>query len=261
MKTKITLTILVILISINTHAQWVACNNGLDNYVWGSCVYNGNLYACGNFESADGNQALGIAKWNGSAWSDVGGGFMHGAFSNVVRGLIVFNNELIAGGYVDSAGGNPIHKVAKWNGTSWSAMGTNCPVSTVNCFGIHNGELYVAGEGSGAVKTCVAKWTGSSWFPLDTEGGNTNIWSLASYNGQLYAGGNFSNFNNTGASGVARWNGTSWSSIGAGVSFVNALAVFNNKLIVGGSFTTAGGVAVNNIASWDGTTWSKLILK
>jgi hypothetical protein len=227
--------------------------------VWGSCVYNGNLYASGNFENADGNQALAIAKWNGSAWSDVGGGFQHGAISNVVRGLIEFNGELIAGGYVDSAGGVPIHKVAKWNGTGWSPMGMDCPISTVNCFTIHNGELYAGGQGSGAVKVCVAKWTGTNWLALDTEGGNINVWALASYNGQLYAGGNFTNFNNTGAGGVAKWNGTTWSDIGSGVSAVNALAVFQNKLFIGGSFTTAGGIPANNIVSWDGaTTWSAL---
>lgn len=261
MKTKITLLIISAFISINTHAQWVACNNGMDNYVWGSCVYNGNLYACGNFEHADGNECLAIAKWNGSAWSDVGGGFQHGAFSYVVRGLIEFNGELIAGGYVDSAGGNPIHKVAKWNGTSWSAMGTDCPISTVNCFAIHNGELYAGGQGSGLVKVCVAKWTGSNWLPLDTEAGNTDVYALASYNGQLYAGGAFTNFNGAGAAGIAKWNGSVWSDIGSGFTAFNvarALAVFNNKLFIGGGFTTAGGVPANNIVSWDGTTWTAL---
>src|SRR5204862_5774279 len=81
---------------------------------------------------------------------------------------------------------------------------------------------------------------------------------LASYNGQLYAGGNFTNLNNTGASGIAKWNGTSWSDIGSGGTDVNAFAVFNNKLFIGGSFTTAGGVPANNIVSWDGTTWTAL---
>ena len=79
MKTKFTLLMIAVLFSIHSNAQWVMCNNGLDNYVWGSAVYNGNLYACGNFEHADGNVALAIAKWNGSAWSDVGGGFQQGA--------------------------------------------------------------------------------------------------------------------------------------------------------------------------------------
>ncbi|HKR05478.1 MAG TPA: T9SS type A sorting domain-containing protein [Bacteroidia bacterium] len=261
MKTKITLSIIAVLFSISASAQWVACNNGMDNYVWGSAVYNGNLYACGNFEHADGNQALAIAKWNGSAWSDVGGGFQHGAFSYAVRGLIVYNNELYAGGYVDSVAGMPIHKVAKWNGTNWSAAGMDCPISTVNCFAVHNGELYAGGQGSGLVKVCVAKWTGTNWIGLDTEAGNTDVYALASYNGDLYAGGAFTNFNGTGAAGVAKWNGSAWSDIGSGFTAFNvarAFAVFNNKLYIGGGFTTAGGIAANNIVSWDGASWTAL---
>lgn len=261
MKKTTTLLFLSFFFCMQLYAQWVPCNNGMNNYVWGSAVYNGELYACGNFDQADGNPALAISRWNGSSWSDVGGGFQTNPFSNVIRGLIVFNNELIAGGYVDTVAGMPIHKVARWNGTSWSAMGTDCPISTINCFAIHNGELYAGGEGSGAVKVCVAKWTGSNWLPLDTEGGNTNVWALASYNGELYAGGGFSNFNGSGAAGIARWNGSSWSSIGTGFTLfnqVNAMTVFQSKLYIGGSFTSIGGISANNIVSWDGTTWTAL---
>jgi trimeric autotransporter adhesin len=261
MKTKITLSIISVIITLSVNAQWVACNNGMDNYVWGSAVYNGNLYACGNFEHADGNECLAIAKWNGSAWSDVGGGFQHGAFSYAVRALIEFNGELVAGGYVDSAGGMPIHKVAKWNGTTWSAMGTDCPISTVSCFAIHNGELYAGGQGSGLVPVCVAKWTGSNWLPLDTEAGNADVYALASYNGELHAGGGFATINGVSANYIAKWNGTTWAGVGGGLTGVpgasaRALAVFNNKLYVGGGFTMAGSTPVNKIASWDGATWA-----
>jgi len=261
MKTKITLTILVIVFALSAKAQWVATNNGLNYYVWGSAVYNGELYACGNFDQADGNPALAIARWNGSAWSDVGGGFQQGTISYAVRSLIEFNGELVAGGYVDSVAGMPIRKVAKWNGTTWSAMGMDCPISTVSCFAIHNGELYAGGQGGGAVKVCVAKWTGSNWLPLDTQAGNTDVWALASYNGQLYAGGSYSNFNGTGAAGIVRWNGSSWSGVGTGFGLFDAVrtfGVFNSQLYIGGAFDTIGGVPANNIVSWNGSNYSAL---
>jgi hypothetical protein len=263
MKRSLTLLVILItaLISKEGRAQWTAVGTGMDNYVWGSVVYNGELYACGNFEHADGNPSLAIARWNGSAWSDVGGGFQHGAFSNVVRGLIVFNGELFAGGFVDSVGGMLIHKIAKWNGSSWSPAAMDCPISTVNCFCIHNGELYAGGQGSGLVKVCVARWTGSSWVGLDVEGGNTDVWSMVSYNGYLYAGGGFSDFNGQGIGGVARWDGTSWSDIGSGFTAFNsikALAVFDNRLYIAGGFTEAGGVPANYIVAWDGTNWTPL---
>lgn len=261
MKVKIILTLLTCLFIIQVKAQWVPCNNGMDGYVWGSAVYNGELYACGNFEHADGNQALAISRWNGTAWNDVGGGFQHNAFSNVVRGLIEFNGELIAGGYVDSVAGMPIKKVAKWNGSSWSAMGNDCPINTINCFAIHNGELYAGGEGSGLTKVCVAKWTGTNWVGLDIEANNTDIWTLCSYNGKLYAGGGFSSFNGVSAAGIVAWDGSTWSDIGTGLTAFNtirALTVFNNKLYIGGAFTTIGSVSANNVASWDGTSFAPL---
>jgi hypothetical protein len=136
-----------------------------------------------------------------------------------------------------------------------------CPISTVNCFAIHNGELYAGGQGAGLVKVCVAKWTGSNWLPLDTQAGNTDVWALASYNGQLYAGGSFSSFNGSGAAGIARWNGSAWSSINTGFGIfdaVRAFAVFNNQLFIGGVFDTLGVVPANNIASWNGSNYSAL---
>jgi hypothetical protein len=67
------------------------------------------------------------------------------------------------------------------------------------------------------------------------------------------------------ASRIARWNGTSWSALGSGISglpnftSVNALTVLpNGDLVAGGQFTSAGGVSANGIARWDGTSWSAL---
>jgi len=62
---------------------------------------------------------------------------------------------------------------------------------------------------------------------------------------------------------VAKWDGSSWSPLGSGVSStVYALAVFDDgtgdALYVGGAFSTAGGAAVDGIAKWDGTSWTPL---
>lgn len=86
-------------------------------------------------------------------------------------------------------------------------------------------------------------------------------------NGDLIAGGWFTVAGGVSANGVARWNGTSWSALGAGMSSgyvgwraqVEALTVMpNGDLIAGGWFDVAGGVSVKNIARWDGANWSDL---
>ena len=61
-----------------------------------------------------------------------------------------------------------------------------------------------------------------------------------------------------GGSWIAKWNGSSWSTLGSGNSPVVALAVSGSDVYAGGSFTMAGGVTVNRIAKWNGTGWAAL---
>ncbi|MFN3562478.1 MAG: T9SS type A sorting domain-containing protein [Chloroherpetonaceae bacterium] len=87
--------------------------------------------------------------------------------------------------------------------------------------------------------------------------------ALAVYNGELYVGGDFTSAGGTLANYIARWNGTSWNTLGTGSnngvnSIVYALAVYNGELVVGGGFTSAGGSSANNIARWNGTSWNRL---
>jgi hypothetical protein len=63
------------------------------------------------------------------------------------------------------------------------------------------------------------------------------------------------------ASCVAKWNGTSWSALGAGLNAqVLTLEVFDDgsgpALYAGGNFTASGNVPMERIAKWSGTTWS-----
>src|SRR5207245_7504002 len=81
--------------------------------------------------------------------------------------------------------------------------------------------------------------------------------------GNVYAGGFFTTAGGVTVNGVAKWNGTSWSALGSGISGANANVedfAFDKSgnVYVGGSFTTAGGLPASCIAKWDGTSWSSL---
>ncbi len=77
--------------------------------------------------------------------------------------------------------------------------------------------------------------------------------------GNLYAGGPFLFEGSTEPGNVARWDGSEWTPLGAGMNGpVSALAFSGKDLYAAGSFTSAGGIAANNIAKWDGRTWSAL---
>lgn len=76
--------------------------------------------------------------------------------------------------------------------------------------------------------------------------------------GTLYAGGDFDVMGGVTVNGIAQWNGSSWSALGAGTNgSVLALAFDSSgNLYVGGDFTLAGGITARGIARWNGSSWS-----
>lgn len=75
--------------------------------------------------------------------------------------------------------------------------------------------------------------------------------------GVTYFGGNFSTIGRIAATNVAKWDGTNWSALGAGVNgAVDSLALVQNELYVAGGIYEASGRGVRRIAKWDGNDWS-----
>ncbi len=75
--------------------------------------------------------------------------------------------------------------------------------------------------------------------------------------GDLAAGGYFLVAGGSPASYIARWDGSAWHPLGAGMdAWVNALVPLpDGDLVAGGVFQNAGGVPASFIARWDGTDW------
>src|SRR4030095_8710449 len=78
---------------------------------------------------------------NAQTWAPIGPGFTNGFVSCVV----VYNTELVAGGSFTLAGLTSVNRIAKWNGSSWSALGSglNDFAQTMELF---NGNLWVGGN-------------------------------------------------------------------------------------------------------------------
>lgn len=92
-------------------------------------------------------------------------------------------------------------------------------------------------------------------------GTNNAVFALAiDKSGNLYAGGNFTTAGGISANHVARWDGNTWSALGAGTNdIVKSLACDDSgNVYAGGSFDSAGGIKTNRIARWDGKAWSAL---
>jgi hypothetical protein len=198
---------------------------------------------------------------------------------DAVEVLAVFDDgsgsALHAGGAFTSAGGVPANRIAKWNGSTWAAlgsgMGTSSTVEALAAYDDGSGLALHAGgnftSAGGVAASYVARWHSSSWAALGS-GLNSLVYALTVHDdgsgAALYAGGNFTSAGGVPANRIAKWDGTSWSTLGRrGMSDrVLALTVYDDgagpALYAGGAFASAGGVTVNGIARWHGTSWSPL---
>ena len=193
-------------------------------------------------------------------------------------------NNLYVGGSFMSIGSVKASRVAKWNGSSWSALGKGVQ-GPVYALALLNGIVYAGGDFPGASDDAnakfLAKWNGTAWSSVskatDSFRGVDNVVRALVVNdmaGYIYVGGDFikagvdtANKQQT-ASCLARWdsNTEKWTPLadviknGEGVSGrVYALAYDKNTniLYAGGNFTHAGWTGntatstdVKNVARW-----------
>ncbi len=175
---------------------------------------------------------------------------------------------LYVGGQFTIAGDVQVNNIAKWNGSTWSALGSGLggTLPSVLALVVHNGTLIAGGHfttAGGASANSIARWNGSTWSALSS-GLDNDVNALTVYSGALFVGGIFTTAGGIPASRIAKWDGA-WSALGNGVSggaapAVFALQVYNGELIVGGRFTTAEATPANRMARWNGTTatWATL---
>jgi hypothetical protein len=131
---------------------------------------------------------------------------------------------LYAGGLLTSAGGTAARSIAKWDGASWTTLGSgiDADVYALTVYDDGRGPALCAGglftSAGGTAANSIAKWNGASWTALGS-----------------------------GVSGVS-------------ASVFNALTVYDDgggpALYAGGTFTSAGGVPATYIAKWDGSSWT-----
>jgi hypothetical protein len=256
-------------------------NNGLHAifYILTLCTdREGNIYAAGYFPNEAGY--FYVAKWDGSGWSELGTGDNSLKADGMINSICSDSagNIYAAGDFSDLLipPGLGRQYVAKWNGTSWSALGTDS--NALNRWGSagpvyslctdRSGNVYAAGAFSDSTfQHYVAKWNGTKWEQLGKGSNALNpncyLWSICpDLAGNIYAARGFANpvwlncF-------IDRWNGTNWEDIGKGTngslfsSDIRSICTDRlGNVYVAGSFENSNGK--NYVARWDGTNWIEL---
>lgn len=266
-------------------SSWSALGDGTDGEVTALTFdASGKLCIGGHFATAGSATVNGVARWTGSAWEGIGSGWS-GIMGNRVFTLvsdasgtlyaggtfqisrwdgstwvvfgpssvysIVFDasGNLYAGGGFSSINSNTsLARLAKWDGSAWSSLGTK-PGGDVRALAFDaSGNLFASGFFTtigGISASRIAKWNGSSWSALGS-GPNSGAYAyalLADGSGNVYAAGTFTSMGGVSANRIAQWNGSAWSALGSGLNsdcFSLNSDDYGN-LYAGGIFTSAGG--------------------
>lgn len=213
-------------------------------------------------------------------WSNVGAGANDGCFGGGdVMAMATVGTDMYLTGWFTTIDNVAASRVAKYNGTTFTALGTGITAGgsiVGQAIAEYGGNIYVGGSFStvgGVACSNIAMWNPgtSTWSAVGA--GITGVCrTLTVYGGALYAMGGTGGFSipavaNT--NGIAKWNGTAWSAVGAGLNTINgvtpAMYVWGANLYVGGTFASAtqanGSVVADtrNLAKWDGTNWSSMV--
>lgn len=242
--------------------NWEALTSTVKGVILSVDAKDSTLYVGGVIDSINGQPRMSIAKHNGSTWSSLGAGLrkIYRQFSpspfGQVKAIACSDNYVYAAGFFDSAGNVSAKNIARWDGTSWSALGDGIDGDIHDMLVMPNGDLIVAGrfENAGSVTAKnIARWNGTSWSTFANLSINQCIYALAKDSNQLYVGGDITHCGTDTSHGVIRWDGNSWQSVGGGVwGPVFSLDFFDGSLYVGGRFTRVGSNKLQtlNIARW-----------
>lgn len=173
---------------------------------------DGILYAAGDFSAIAGSYVNHIARWDGARWAPLGTEFVNGV-DGLVRAIAVDGDNVYVGGDFKGAAGQLARNIAVWN------KSTNTWSSL--------------GGGVGG-------------FTAST------VNAIAVHDGSLYVAGRFLAAGSVVAANIARWDGTRWHRVGAGVNNdISALHIEGDYLYVAGDFTIAGSTRTRSIARYN----------
>lgn len=236
-----------------------------------------HLIAGGWMALASGGSTERIGRWDGNEWHALGPGL-----NNVVRAITSWDPDgagplsplLIAGGGFTGSGTQALARVAKWDGETWSQVGsgTSDSVSALETWDPDGAgplsERLIVGGFFTAVGTSIrhlAAWDGAAWSAIGPQLSSSvsalDTWQAGDGTGPeaLVIGGAFKLAGTIPMNRITLWNGAEMIPLGTGViDPVDTVTVWDpdgvgpapSRLVAGGQFTMAGDVPAGYIAWW-----------
>ena len=243
--------------------DWEPLGSGLDRPVRAITVdASGALIVGGSslLPSVEGG-LVSVARWTGAEWLAVGSGLNGTVLALTTTPL----GEVVAGGDFTSVQtstvSSGVRAIARWNGTSWSAMTTQLGSSIVWTLGVlASGELIAGGTITNGGLRNLVTWNGTGWQTF--RGGVDGTVRSLTVDGQnrVLLGGTFLNAGNAqfpgggGVLRVARWSGLAWERFGTSGPTGLAAEVRSVEVLEDGKIVAGG---VEGVSVWDGLNWRR----
>lgn len=206
-------------------------------------VYNGVLYVSLYLDahSSTGFNCVYQYELATGIWSNVG----EGDYPTSVYRLCQMGGDIYAAGFSDNIGTDPM-EIYKWDGTSWTGIGTLNSSGFVNCMATDGTNLYIGADKFGTtvegvtLSSGVGKWDGASWTSVAASTTSGFCYALLWHGGSLYGG-----FDN----GARKLTAGVWGAL-TGSTAVRDLQTYGNDIAV----AIEGAFPYTYVKTWDGTS-------
>ncbi|GIV55074.1 MAG: hypothetical protein KatS3mg039_1592 [Candidatus Kapaibacterium sp.] len=222
-------------------------------------LWDGSIVAGGDFYRSGTQLVRYLARWNGSAWEEIG------PPDGIVTALLVDGERLYISGGFEKIGNEAILLVAWWDGTSWHPMGGDQINGTAMALARFGENILAGGSfdlpiSQDVILRGIALWNGWTWLSVGGSRGNGLDGDVADLlpdgNGNVYAIGTFSKAGPVPSPRIALFTGSRWQAV-TGVPFHNQqrlfhrLAPYRNGTIAIAAVVTLNGQPTPAVLSYD----------
>ncbi len=225
------------------------------------------LYVAGRIVTRLGQTTMGIARQEAGAWAEIPGLPSSSPLGIEINSLCVHDDgsgpALFAGGTFTSIGGIPAQNLARWNGTTWTALNYPYTIRSLESgvgpvgSALHIADAVPSPTQFGAARVTV--WNQGQFYLLGTF--SFSVEDLECYDSgsgsELYACGRFDLVDATPINGVARYTTQGWVAVGTLPQFSlgSTMTVHDDgtgpRLAIAGT-TLGAGLPLDWIILWNG---------